>query len=48
MLEQMENRKGESVEVAPGSGHFVRVPVPADIPNMDYALIMRNLSNAEI
>jgi putative protease len=43
-LEQMENRKGEMVEVAPGSGHRMRIPVPADLPgNTDFGLLLRNI-----
>ena len=44
-LEQLENRKGESVKVAPGNGHIVRIPMPMDV-DMEHALIMRNLQNA--
>jgi putative protease len=46
-LERMENRKGESITAAPGSGHFVRIPLPAEIADLEYALLMRNLSPAE-
>lgn len=44
-LEAMENRKGETISDAKGSGHFVYIPVPEEM-NLDYALLMRNL-NAE-
>lgn len=27
-LERMENLDGESIQVAPGSGHHVRIPLP--------------------
>lgn len=43
----MVNKRGEKVDVAPGSGHIMRMPVPADIPNLDFALLMRNLPQAE-
>ncbi len=43
-LEQMENRKGEMVEVAPGSGHRMRIPLPADLPGTtDFGLLLRNI-----
>ena len=29
-LEQMQNRKGELIDTAPGNGHVVYVPVPGD------------------
>ena len=44
VLSQMENAKGESVEVAPGDGHRVWLPLPEDVP-LEYALLMRNLQN---
>jgi putative protease len=43
-LEKIENRKGESIEEAKGNGHFVFIPVPADL-DLEYALLMRNLQN---
>jgi putative protease len=45
-LETLLNKRGENVEVAPGSGHIVRIPVGLDL-NPDYALLMRDLSDAE-
>ncbi|HED13906.1 MAG TPA: U32 family peptidase [Gammaproteobacteria bacterium] len=41
LLERIESLKGEPMEVAPGSGHHVRIP----LPRADYekALIARNL-----
>ncbi len=42
-IESMKN--GESMDVAPGSGHFVRIPVPENCdPNAigEFAMIMRN------
>ena len=41
-LEMMENSKGHAVDVAPGDGHTVWLPVPADLP-LEYGLLMRNL-----
>ncbi|OMH30444.1 tRNA 5-hydroxyuridine modification protein YegQ [Motiliproteus sp. MSK22-1] len=45
ILEELRNRKGEGIKVAPGNGHVVSIPVPMDA-NMDHALLMRNLRNA--
>lgn len=43
-LDRMENAKGEFVEVAPGSGHQMRIPLPAEAPeNLEYGLLLRNL-----
>lgn len=46
-LESMRNKKGESVEVAPGSGHQVRIPLPAKaaITTPEFALLARYLPN---
>ncbi|QLF93637.1 tRNA 5-hydroxyuridine modification protein YegQ [Pseudomonas sp. ABC1] len=41
-LEALENRKGERVEVAPGDGHTLYMPVPDDV-DLQYALLMREL-----
>lgn len=45
-LGHMENKRGEQVSVAPGSGHFMKIPVPTDLGDLEYALIMRNLPQA--
>lgn len=46
-LDVMENMKtGQSVDAAPGTGHFVRIPlpgVPLDGENLKYAMVMRDL-----
>lgn len=45
-LESMESSKGGAVEVAPGSGHKVRIPMPADLPLAEdggYAMLMRHI-----
>ncbi len=42
VLEHMENKKGESIDDAKGSGHIVKIPVPEDL-DLEFALIMRNL-----
>ncbi len=44
-LQQMENRKGQRVDAAPGNGHVVRIPLPMDVDTR-YALLMRDLGNA--
>jgi putative protease len=43
-LEELQNRKGELVDVAPGSGHVLYMPVPKEI-DLSHALLMRNLSS---
>ena len=42
-LEYMENGKAAEVEVAPGDGHTVWIPVPQEMA-LDYALLMRNFT----
>ena len=42
-LEQMENRKSQSIDDAKGNGHFVFIPMPEDL-DLNYALLMRNLN----
>ncbi|KAA8998889.1 U32 family peptidase [Affinibrenneria salicis] len=41
-LEDMRNAKGQPIDVAPGNGHIVYLPVPQDIA-LEYALLLRNL-----
>lgn len=41
-LEHMQNRKGEMIDDAKGSGHKVFIPMPEDI-DLDHAILMRNL-----
>ncbi len=46
VLEHIENRRGESVGAAPGSGHVVRIPVPGEAiapERIEFALLMRDL-----
>ncbi|WP_087025273.1 tRNA 5-hydroxyuridine modification protein YegQ [Thaumasiovibrio subtropicus] len=45
-LETMENRKSEVIDDAKGNGHFVFIPVPADM-DLEYGLLMRNLNTGE-
>ena len=43
-LEYMENKKGESISDAKGSGHIVKIPLDEGI-NLDHAILMRNLED---
>lgn len=40
-LEHLENKKGEAIDVAPGDGHVVWLPVPEEV-ELEFALLMRN------
>ena len=43
-LDALENRDGVKIDAAPGSGHVVRIPMPADLPLSEdggYAMLMR-------
>ncbi|UJR55341.1 tRNA 5-hydroxyuridine modification protein YegQ [Dickeya zeae] len=42
-IDTLLNKKGQAVEVAPGDGHTVYLPLPDDI-DLEYALLLRNLS----
>ena len=44
-LQQMTNKRGDQVAVAPGSGHVVRIPIPAgaNLNSCDYAMLARYL-----
>lgn len=42
-LDNIENKKGESVSVAPGSGHIVKIPLPAGVKPDEMSLLVRNL-----
>ncbi|NYS61536.1 tRNA 5-hydroxyuridine modification protein YegQ [Vreelandella salicampi] len=47
VLEYIQNKRGESVGVAPGSGHVVRIPVPGEAiasERIEFALLMRDLT----
>ncbi|MCP4488077.1 MAG: tRNA 5-hydroxyuridine modification protein YegQ [Gammaproteobacteria bacterium] len=43
-----QERSGEAIDVAPGSGHQVRIPIPDDLPSMhvDKCLLLRSLDKA--
>lgn len=45
-INRMLNRKNQEVDVAKGDGHFIFLDIPQDM-NLDYALLMRNLVNAD-
>ncbi|EKT63559.1 tRNA 5-hydroxyuridine modification protein YegQ [Providencia burhodogranariea] len=42
-LDSLQNRKGEAIDVAPGNGHIVYLPVPDDI-DINFGLLIRNLA----
>ena len=44
-LTEMKDKKGNLIEDAKGSGHFVDIPLPADV-DMNYALLIRNLPHS--
>jgi putative protease len=44
-LSELINKKGHSVDVAPGSGHVMQIPINLDA-DLEYALLMRDLPNA--
>ncbi|CEE92813.1 putative protease (fragment) [Xenorhabdus nematophila str. Anatoliense] len=41
-LESITNKKGQAIDVAPGDGHIVYLPIPEEI-ELQYALLIRNL-----
>ena len=43
-LEELQTRKGELVDVAPGSGHILYMPVPKEV-DLNHGLLMRNLNS---
>jgi putative protease len=47
-LQAMENEKGQAMEVAPGSGYIVRIPLEqiaiSDSKALDFGLLMRNFA----
>ena len=44
-LQELRNLKGEAVEVAPGDGHTVFVPIPDGV-DLRFGLLMRDVANA--
>ena len=45
-LEQLQNRKGQQIDVAPGNGHIVYLPVPKEI-DVSYGILLRNFDSGE-
>ncbi|CAM3772949.1 tRNA 5-hydroxyuridine modification protein YegQ [Parendozoicomonas haliclonae] len=43
VLDHIENKKGESVSEAPGSGHRVKIPRPEGVNPDEFSLLVRNL-----
>jgi putative protease len=43
-LDELQTRKGERVDVAPGSGHILYMPVPKEI-DINHGLLMRHLNS---
>lgn len=41
-LAALTNRKGDAIEVAPGNGHIVYLPIPDDV-DINFGLLIRNL-----
>ncbi|WP_417703748.1 tRNA 5-hydroxyuridine modification protein YegQ [Pseudomonas sp.] len=41
-LEQLQNAQGQALSVAPGDGHVLYLPLPADV-QLEYGLLMRDL-----
>ncbi|HEC8322513.1 tRNA 5-hydroxyuridine modification protein YegQ [Providencia huaxiensis] len=42
-LDALVNRKGEAIDVAPGNGHVVYLPIPEDV-DVNFGLLIRNLA----
>jgi putative protease len=45
-LQRMEDRNGTAVAVAPGSGYWVRIPLPGPL-DLRFALLLRDLPAAD-
>ncbi|ABC32992.1 Collagenase and related protease [Hahella chejuensis KCTC 2396] len=44
IVKKMENKNGQNIAVAPGSGHRIRLALPENAPSrLDFSLLMRNL-----
>ena len=41
-LEHLQNAQGQAQQVAPGDGHVLYLPLPAEV-GLDYGLLMRDL-----
>ncbi|MEX5732313.1 prephenate-dependent tRNA uridine(34) hydroxylase TrhP [Providencia hangzhouensis] len=42
-LDSLASRKGEAIDVAPGNGHVVYLPIPEDV-DVNFGLLIRNLA----
>ena len=42
VLEHLQNAQGQAVDVAPGDGHVLYLPLPAEMP-LEYGLLLRDL-----
>ena len=42
-LHQLQNAKGETIDVAPGDGHTVYLPIP-DAVDLGFGLLMRDIN----
>ncbi len=42
-LDSLTSRKGETIDVAPGNGHIVYLPIPEDV-DINFGLLIRNLA----
>ena len=45
-LQRLHNRQQQAIEVAPGDGHVVYLPIPEQVA-LEYGLLMRDLGNDE-
>ena len=46
-LHRLRNRQQQAIEVAPGDGHVVYLPIPEQV-SLDHALLMRDLGADEV
>ncbi len=45
-LEQLQNRKGEQIDVAPGNGHTVYLPIAPEV-DVNFGILLRNFDGGE-
>ncbi|AIZ32458.1 tRNA 5-hydroxyuridine modification protein YegQ [Pseudomonas parafulva] len=45
-LDRLSDRQGNAIDVAPGDGHVVYLPVPEQVP-LEFGLLMRDLGEAQ-
>ncbi|MHA6159308.1 tRNA 5-hydroxyuridine modification protein YegQ [Pseudomonas sichuanensis] len=46
-LHRLHDRQQQAIEVAPGDGHVVYLPIPEQV-SLEFGLLMRDLGNAEV